>query len=754
MAATKDCILQLRRRERIFPVTEVLDSAERDCFAHSMPVNPRVRPSSPLNVTLPRESLWVFLLGAALLAASVFGAYHRALDVPFLLDDRDSIEANPTLKQFSTALFPPGNSGITVSGRPLLNFSLAVNHHLGGNEVAGYHLGNCLIHFLASLCLWGVVRRTLLLPTLAPRFGGRATVLAWFVALLWALHPLQTESVTYIIQRAESLVGLFYLLTFYAFIRSVSGAGRGWTVATCVFCFLGMACKEVMASAPLVLLLYDRAFVSGSFAESLRTRKKLYAGLAASWLFLLLLILSTGGRGGSVGFATVTWWEYALTQTTAVVRYLVLAFWPARLVFDYGAIVEKDLRVIVPCVVVVVALLGATLFACKRFPRVGFLGAVVFLILAPSSSVVPIATQTIAEHRFYLPLAALVVGVVLGLDRLSSRVAPVVLSLLAVALAVATHARNEIYRSKLLLWEDTARKVPDNVRALDNLGAVYFDLGRTEESIPYFRRAIELMPNYASAYNNLGQSLIRAGKPKEGLEAIETALRLAPERAAYHIAYGNALLELNQADRAVASLEHGSAMEPDNGGYHYDLANALAALDRNEEAERHFLAALEANPKDIEVLNNYSTLLRRMGRADQAIAYLEVALQLAPQSARVHSNLGVSFLMSKRVDEAIRELQEAVNLDPKLPQARYNLANAFAQTGRANEAIEQFEALLRITPPTAELLSNLAVLYAQTNRLEDAAASLRRALEIDPHHEAARENLEKINAFLARKSGR
>jgi hypothetical protein len=147
---------------------------------------------------------WITLLGVALLAGCLYGAYHNTFAVPYLLDDPDSIEKNVSIRSFATAFFPPANSGITVSGRPLLNLSLAINYRLGGTELWGYHLGNLLIHFGAALALFGVVRRTLRLPSMRERYGQQATLLAWFSAALWALHPLQTESVTYIIQRAES----------------------------------------------------------------------------------------------------------------------------------------------------------------------------------------------------------------------------------------------------------------------------------------------------------------------------------------------------------------------------------------------------------------------------------------------------------------------------------------------------------------------------------------------------------------------
>ena len=196
-------------------------------------------------------------------------------------------------------LCPPSH-GETVSGRPVLNLSLALNYAVSGCDVRGYHVTNLAIHLAAALLLFGIVRRTL------PRFrgcgGGQqlarlqlATPLALAIALLWAVHPLQTESVTYIVQRAESLMGLFYLLTLYCFLRG-AGSARAifWYAGSVLACLLGMATKEVMVSAPLVVLLYDRTFLAGSFREAWRRRWAYYLALAATWLLLAWLVAQTG----------------------------------------------------------------------------------------------------------------------------------------------------------------------------------------------------------------------------------------------------------------------------------------------------------------------------------------------------------------------------------------------------------------------------------------------------------------------------
>src|SRR6266850_6914087 len=263
---------------------------------------------------------WRWLAPLLLVCAALL-AYQNSFTGPFIFDDPLSIQDNPTIQHLWPiwqVLSPPHRGGLTVEGRPLINLSLAVNYALGGLDVWGYHAVNLTIHVLAGLTMLGVVRRTLLQPRFRGRFGAAANELALAVAVLWTVHPLQTESVTYIVQRAESFMGLFYLLTLYCFIRGAeSPQPRRWYALCVSACALGMASKEVMASAPLMVLLYDRAFVSGSFQEAWRRRWRLFLALAATWVLFGCLLLIGGvwvtaaHHAKAVG---IVWWKYWLTE--------------------------------------------------------------------------------------------------------------------------------------------------------------------------------------------------------------------------------------------------------------------------------------------------------------------------------------------------------------------------------------------------------------------------------------------------------
>lgn len=361
---------------------------------------------------------------------NIFAAYHNGFSLPFIFDDVPGIVENPTIRNLGAmgrVLAASGPKGSAVLGRPIVNLSLALNYAVGGLDVRGYHVLNLAIHWLAGLTLFGIVRRTLAMS--APPAGieqrgpppaqfsaavrSDATILALTIALLWTVHPLQTETVDATIQRTESLMGLFYLLTLYCFIRgaaneeSVLGGAsalprspgdhqktfrRGWSPAffsravsgqsrwlgASIACFaLGMASKEVMVSAPLIVFLYDRTFISGSFREAWRRRAGLYCALACTWALLALLVATSGGqRGGTVGFGLgISVWHYFLTQCRAIVLYLRLSLWPHPLIADYGSAFVLNPAEVLPQILLLTLLAAGTLLLIWRHPKAGFIGA-------------------------------------------------------------------------------------------------------------------------------------------------------------------------------------------------------------------------------------------------------------------------------------------------------------------------------------------------------------------------------------------
>ncbi len=539
---------------------------------------PRVASSSPAR----NRNQWAPRAAAIIIILAGVAAYHNSFQGEFIFDDNGSIEDNPTIRSLWpiwTVLSPPGGWQ-AIQNRPVVNLSLAINYAIGGLDVRGYHVFNLIVHILAALTLFGIIRRTLHLPAMPGHISGAAMPLALAVALIWTVHPLATESVSYIIQRTESLKGLFYLLTLYCMIRG-AGVARPlwWYVTAVVACALGMGCKEVMVSAPLIVLLYDRVFLTRSFKDLFRRRWRLYIPLAATWLLLAALVIPTGGRGDTAGLGYwVVVCYYALAQCIAITRYLGLCFRPHPLIVDYGFCPASTLAQAGPYAILIALLLVATVRSLRDRPWQGFLGVWFFAILAPSSSIVPLLAQAAAEKRMYLPLAAVVAGVVifvydLGRRRLvrlcpAAGLRKTVGWLLAVALTGAvvvilgflTVRRNCDYRSNSTIWHDTVDKLPTNCRAWVNRGAVYILDGRLDQAISDFTKAIELKDEYAEAHFNRGSTYRMKGDFDTAIGDLTRAIELNPKLA---MAYSErALVYFNKRnfDRARGDVRAAQAL--------------------------------------------------------------------------------------------------------------------------------------------------------------------------------------------------
>lgn len=608
------------------------------------------------------------MAGLGILVLLTVAAYSNTFRAPFFFDDRPAILKNPTIRHLWPVwdLLQPPVSG--VSGRPVVNLSLALNYAVGGTSVLGYHLTNLAIHLFAGLALFGIVRRTLRSPALiglrkaCPAGANPAdtsTVPALAITGIWLLHPLQTETVTCIVQRTESLVSLFYLLTLYCFIRgaeSPAAIAPGkqavnpsrdstnqvvWHSLAVMACLLGMASKEVMVSVPLMALLYDRTFLSGSFREAWHRHGRTYLFLASTWLLLACLVLNEGGsRGHAAGFGLgVTWWAYALTQCEAVTHYLRLAIWPYPLVVDYGGEIVHSMASVLPQALFLSALLVAAIYALGRWPVAGFLGVWFFAILAPSSSVVPLVSQTMAEHRMYLPLAAVVAGAVLGIHVFARRGSPWIFCVLMLALGLSTYRRNQDYRSEVSIWSNTVSRRPANLRARNELANALEDEGRHAEAITQYEAAIQLAPDDPGSHYNLALGLSRTGRTDEAVGQYLEALHINPSFAEAHSSLGNALVALGRIEQGISHYQEAIRLKPTYAEAHYNLGVAFFQAGQLDKSRVCFEAAIRLNPEYAEAHNNLGSTLFLLGKRDEAITEYEEALRLAPGFPDAQNNL-------------------------------------------------------------------------------------------------------------------
>jgi tetratricopeptide (TPR) repeat protein len=651
----------------------------------------------------------------AVLLLVVAGAvvYANSLSIPPVVDDHQTIFENPQIRSLWTpdVLMPARE--LPVAGRPLVNVSLAVNYALGGTNPVGYHLFNLVIHLACGLLLFALLRRALALPNAAAALTEHATAIASATALLWLVHPLTSEAVDYITQRSESMYALLLLLTLYASVRGLERAAWGWRALAVCACILGAGVKESIVIAPLLVALFDRLFVFPSWRSAFAQRWRFYAGLGISWL-LLAAIQTTGPRLRSAGFNSgVGVWDYLLNQCQMIARYLWLTVWPGPLVVFYGPPATLTAADVWPYGLVVLVMLAATVIALRERPVIGYLGAWFFVSLAPTSSILPIATEVGAERRMYVPLMALLAGVVMLAAWLIAqrtaivrRTAYALLVAIAVALAARTIVRNGEYADPLRLARLTLDRWPAASSEL-MLGEQLWAADRRDEALPHLRAAAAGWPR---AHYSLGVALINRGDVDEGIRELRTFIDVEPllvEVPAAHVALARALARRNEWSAAAAEARQAVAKAPFDADANGVLADTLFHQENVADAVPAYQRYLQLRPDDTAALMNLGILLASSNRLNDAVAAFSRAVQLQPSDGPARRNLATALLDANRVDEAAAAAREAVRLLPQDAVAYDLLGQSLARQGRRVEATAAFQRALALDPANTSARDHL-----------------------------------------------
>jgi tetratricopeptide (TPR) repeat protein len=690
---------------------------------------------------------YAVVLGAAFIVLAALLSYSNSFGCPFLFDDIPSIFENPSVKTLwplSVPLSPPALFGMTVGGRPLVNLSVAINQAISGSSPWSYHVFNLLVHGLAGLVLFGLLRRLLSLPSLASGLGRHAWKIAFVSALLWTAHPLQTEAVTYIIQRAESMMGLFFLLTLYCFARALGPSPcrqSAWLSASVLCAFLGAACKEVMVMAPPLVLLLDRSLASGSFLGSLRKRPAYYACLFACWILLFWLVLKSGGdRGGTFQFTPAAFFSYWGTQFEAISRYLWLSLCPYPLVFDYGTVREFHPVTLFASIVVVTSLLSLTLWAVIKKRPEGILGAFFFLVLAPTS-LMPGLYQVIVEHRMYLPLASVTTLLAcLIVPRLGSK-ALWYFAACGLLLIGLTFLRNTDYASDLSIWKDSVQKRPQSSIAWGNLGVAYDNRNQFPEALRCFEESLKLDPKSHLALYNIGRVHFKKKRYAQAEQFLKAAIKRLPYFVQAHTILSKVELHNGEIEAAVESIKTALSYSPDSADAQHALGLICAARHLYPEAEKAYLKAIKCNPDFPDAESDLGLVLTAMGRHAEALEHLDRAVKLLPQHADLQYNLAMALLTAGREEEAILHYRKAVENDSEHFEARLNLGILLAQKGHYPEAKTLLQEAKRIRPEAAEAHLNLGIVLAQCSQNAEAIAEYGEALRLKPNYPSAHYNL-------------
>jgi Flp pilus assembly protein TadD len=554
-------------------------------------------------------------------------------------------------------------------------------------------------------------------------------------------------------------MGLFYLLTLYTAIRTMhSHKPAGWIVLTVICSALGMATKEVMITAPVMILLYDRTFVTSSFLAALKRRWLLYIGLAATWP-ILIAIMSSGPRSDSTGFAmqNLDVFKYARSQLGVIVHYLKLSIWPKNLCLDYSWRIADTWIRIVPPLLVILALAAFTLWGFFRNRTWAYPATWFFVILSPTSSIVPIADLAF-EHRMYLPLAGVVIlfvsaGYLLlkyilarfgpdksapassASNRLENFVPGILAIVIIAALGLATIDRNNDYKTEISIWQNVVKIRPNNFRGHHNMARSYDREDRLDEALIHFQKAIDLNPGdpqaHAEAYSCFADVLKKQGKIEQAIINYNNALQIKPDHAKTCNNLGNICFDRGQLDEALEYYHKAVDSDANDADMLSNLGMALQRKKDYEQAAEYYRRALALEPDDAVVHNNFGFVLQARGKLNDAIVHFRRAVELNPRDHEASNNLGLALKTKGRFEDSIEQFHKTIRIKPDFAQPYYNLALTLASRNRLDEALPHFQKAVELKSDYAEAHGHLGNLYATKGNIKQAIVHFRSAVQID-----------------------
>jgi protein O-mannosyl-transferase len=731
-------------------------------------------PSRPTLLTLTQPLMALLLL--ALLATAI---YSNTFSSPFQFDDIMNIVENSWIRHLYNYY--------DFSGSRYVGFlTFALNYHFNGLSLFGYHLVNLLIHITNGFLVYTLVRllfRAVHSPIVNrdPVSIHSSQLVAIVTALLFVAHPIQTQAVTYIVQRLTSLAAMFYLLTVVCYLKwrlsQLNTQNKKvktlfWYAGALLATILAMKTKEITFTLPFMLLLIEAVF----FAPLIRR----------SWIslipFLILPIIPLSRPGamgeGEAGFASditdISRWDYLLTQFRVIVTYLRLLIFPANQNLDYDYPVSHSLFdppvffsflfLSALFALAIYLLLSSPLVpnfngappsrpgsnppAQRRLPYaasrlVGFGILWFFLTLSVESSIIPIR-DVIYEHRLYLPSVGfwLAAGTAaLGFSDRWRIPRIIAVGLIIVLFAGLTYQRNKVWQDEVTLWTDVVRKSPQKARGYNNLGSAYKKLGQYEDAIREYQTALTLKPDYAMAHYNIGIIYKELGQLDNAIRKYQTAVTLKPDYPEAQNNLGVVYKEMGRLDEALKEYNSALTLKPDYAEAHINRGNVYQALGRREEAIREFQAALTLKPDSPEAHNNLGIVYKDLGRLDEALKEYNTASTLKPDYADPHNNMGNVYQELGRLDKAIQEYKKAVKLKPDSAETYNNMGNAHSMLRHFKEAVHEYEKASVLSPDYADPHYNLGNVLRALGRMDEAIKEYQAAIARKPDYALAHNNL-------------
>lgn len=678
--------------------------------------------------------------------------YSNTYQSPFVLDDRVNIVDYPNIRLTELTfdnIYTTFFKG-KCRNRPVANITFAFNYYFHRYNLFGYHLVNNLIHIFNGILLFFLFKHTLVSDSRDEEKNKSTlnsyTMVAFSASLLWLVNPLQTQAVTYIVQRMTSIATLFYILSLLMYVK-----GRQNTKKTSKYSFfaisflsalLSFGSKEIAATLPVVIVLYELFFIRNFKINW----SKQYLCLA---LFAIAVIVSISlfflGNAPMErvlsGYAArdFTLTQRVLTEFRVVVFYLSLLFFPhpSRLNLEHDFPLSYSLinpaTTIFSIGFIVAMLVFAICFSKKQrllsFAILWYLGNLVL-----ESSV--IGLEIIFEHRVYLPSAFLCLAVVVIIDEhiRQANIKVAIILILISALSFWTYERNSIWKNQETLWADCTKKAPKKVRPLHAYAYALLQNGKYGDSIVQLNKVLDIEPNHLASHINLGEAFYHLQKYPESIKYFLKAIEFEPENARSTAFLGAAFYNYGNIDKAEEYYKKAIILDPDFSEMYKRLGLIWADQNLWSKASDFFYRAVKTNPNNDEIHFQMANIYKHQKKYDSAIKHYNRAIELNKKNSGAYIGIAQINISKNKLNEAIDQLNKAIEIDPDNPIIQFNLGDIFFRTGNYEEALQHLKKTIHLNPKFANGYIIAGIILSKQNKLEEALNFFKNAIRLEPEN--------------------
>jgi tetratricopeptide (TPR) repeat protein len=664
---------------------------------------------------------YVNIFSFSLIALAAFIVYSNSFVCPFHFDDESVIVSNPLITRLS--YFYNIDYWLSLQ-RPLAIFSFALNYHFSKFDVWSYHLVNLLIHIVAGIFVFLLIKLILDLNNYKNnKLDKHKYLFALLAALFFVVHPIQTQAITYIVQRMASMAAMFYIMSIYFYSLGRIAHVQNNKVLKAILLYLlaltsgilGVMTKQSAITFPFAFLLFEFCFIRSK--ENKIFKNYIIISLSAlivvcvSFLFFNGKILTSALHGTKISSM-----DYLVNQFVVIVKYLRLTVVPMNQCADYGNVNYGFLYIksfwrfdVIGCFLLLLGLFTLAVYFYKKNKAFSFGIFWFFLTLSIESSIIPIA-DPMFEHRMYLPMVGTSIFFMSSLFMMLPKLKTIyIYSFIALVIflsGILCYSRNDIWKNELTLWTDVTEKAPNNARAWYNKGNVLEKLGKHEEAMRSYDNAVEIQPEYYNAWNNKGNVLHKLGNYEEAIKCFDNVIEIKPDVSEAWNSKGN----------------------------------ILDKLGKHEEAIQCYDKAIEIKPDLYEAWYYKGITLATVGKHEEAIQCYDKVIEIKPDLYEAWNNKGITFAIVGKHEEAVKCFDKVIEIKPEYFEAWYNKGNVLEKLGEHEEALKCFDKVIEKRPDDYGAWNKKGNVLDKLGKHEEAIQSYDKALQIQPNSNTARNN--------------